>query len=603
MISPVPEKYPPLDAYAFIGDGHTAALISRYGCIDWCCMPRIDSPACFGRLLDWERGGHFTFAPAGGGWETSRRYLPGTLVLETTFTTPDGRVRMWDAVAMRQGGRFHPHRQILRVVEGMDGEVPMLVRVQPRFEYGAVRPLIRSGRGIAAIGGSTGLLFSGDVPLRVVDGEIVAAFTLQEGEIRRLSMQWHPPHILDLAPPEPCSGEEISRRLEETIRWWTAWSSGLTDRPELEPARHSARVLKAMINPPTGAMVAAPTTSLPEWIGGSRNWDYRYAWIRDSVFAVRALTRLGAWGEAEGFRRFVERSAAGLAEEIQVLYGVDGSIRLPEFELELEGYRGSRPVRVGNDAHRQLQLDTYGYLLELEWEWHRLGRPAEPEYLRFAADVADLICRRWTEPDRGIWEVRGPARHYVQSKVMCWVGLDRALHLAGDGYLQGDVGGWRNCRDEIRRAVEEEGVADGSYVQAFGSTDVDAALLLLPLVGYADPDDPVMKRTVERIIDELSVDGSRLIRRYRSDDGLPGEEGAFLAVSFWLAEVLAMQGRFEEARRVFEEATATGGDLGLFSEEFDSSSGWMLGNYPQGLTHLAHIDALCAILGEGRPFH
>ncbi|GIU92449.1 MAG: glycosyl hydrolase [Acidimicrobiia bacterium] len=594
------DRYPSLDAYAFIGDGHTGALVSRYGCIDWCCMPRIDSPACFARLLDWDRGGHFTISPPGRDWSSRRRYLPDTLILESTFVTPTGTARLIDGVAMRRGGRLHPYRQILRVLEGIEGEVEVEVRIDPRFEYGAVRPrLRRAGEAITAVGGSTGLLFSGDVELQIADGQMGADLRISEGETRRLSMQWHPPHVLDDDLPAPCSGDEISRRLDETRVWWSTWSGGLLGDPHLETARHSARVLKAMINPPTGAMVAAPTTSLPEWIGGTRNWDYRYTWIRDSVFAVRALSRLGALAEAEGFRRFVERTAAGLAEEIQVLYGIDGAIRLPEFELELEGYRRSRPVRVGNAAHRQVQLDTYGYLIELEWDWHLLGRPADPEYLRFVSDIADLVCRVWQEPDRGIWEVRGEPRHFVQSKAMCWVALDRAVRLASETELRGDVDRWSATRDSIREAIETRGVVDGSYVRSFGSREVDAALLLLPIVGYVDADDPLMKRTVDRIVDELGVQGSRLIRRYRTDDGIPGEEGCFLAAGFWLAQVLALQGRRDEAVAVFDECVGTGGDLGLFSEEFDPASGAMLGNYPQALTHLAHIDALYTIL-EGR---
>jgi GH15 family glucan-1,4-alpha-glucosidase len=392
------------------------------------------------------------------------------------------------------------------------------------------------------------------------------------------------------------SAAGVDARADGTIAWWRRWSARCQLEPPLRaPALRSAMVLRSLIDPRTGALVAAPTTSLPEDPGGRRNWDYRYSWVRDSSFAVRALGDLGFEAEADRFRRFVERSAAGSASELQVLYGVGGERWVPELTLGLAGYAGSRPVRVGNRAARQFQLDIYGEIMDLAWQWHRRGGSPQPDYQRFLMGVVDQVLDRWTEPDRGMWEVRGDPQHFVHSKAMCWVTVDRGIALARDLQLDVPVERWIEQRDRIRERVETDGYdrSRGVFRRAFGDRELDAALLLLPAYGFVAYDDPRMVRTTDAIRDQLDRDG--LILRYRSDDGLSGPEGAFVACTFWLATCLAAQGRLDEAHDAFERASATANDVGLFAEEFDHTAGVQLGNFPQALTHLAHIGAATAL--------
>jgi GH15 family glucan-1,4-alpha-glucosidase len=526
-----------------------------------------------------------------------------TLVLETTFHANSGRARLLDFLVMRPGGRVHPHRQLLRVVEILEGRMEFDVVVRPRFDYGGIPPWIREqGPGFhAAIGGAAALLVWSDLGLEP-DGlhDLSRHFVLTAGERARLSLAFVQPELLDDRPPAPPTPRQVDDRLESTLAWWRTWARAFRPRDEVERAAlRSALVLKGLTNAPTGAIVAAPTTSLPEAPGGVRNWDYRFSWIRDSVFALRSLGELGFVKEADGFRRFVERSAAGSVDELQVMYGVGGEHRLTEIELpELDGYRGARPVRVGNAAYAQVQLDLHGVLAELARRRHELGGVIDPDLWRFLAGVVDAAARRWREPDRGIWEVRGEPRHFVQSKVMCWVALDRGIRIASQEGLVGDIEGWTRARDAIQAAVEQSGYdADrGVFVRAFGDRDLDASLLLLPEFGFVGWTDPRMVRTVDAIRADLEDDG--LVRRYLSDDGLAGAEGYFLCCSFWLVECLARQGRRDEARRLYDRAMVGSNDLGLFSEEYDLASGELLGNFPQGLTHLAHIQAALA-LGAG----
>jgi GH15 family glucan-1,4-alpha-glucosidase len=591
--------YPPIADFGLIGDCHSAALVSRAGSIDWCCLPRFDSGSCFGRLLDWERGGYCSVAPMAESSST-RAYVDGSLVLETVFRTATGEARLRDFFAMREGGRQNPRRQIVRILEGTSGSVDARIEVAPRFDYGEVRPWIRAvgKRAHLAIGGSDGMLVWSDADLaREGQHDLSASVRVRGGERVRLSLQYVRPELADDAAAEPARPHDVDELLEETLDWWRRWGSkGNYRGPHHDGLIRSAAVLKALTHAPTGAMVAAPTTSLPEVLGGDRNWDYRLSWIRDSTLAARALTALGHDAEADGFRRFIERSVAGTAEELQILFGVGGERRMIELPVEsLRGYRRSPPVRVGNQAYRQQQHDVYGQVLDLAWEWHQRGHSPRDDHWEFLVEVVDLAARLWARPDRGIWEVRSRPQHFVHSKVMSWTALDRGIRLAEDIGWEAPVRRWRRVRRDIERAVERQGyqAKPGVFVRSFGSTSMDAALLLLPRTGFVAYDDDRMIRTVDAIREELDVDG--LLRRYRVRDGLGGKEGAFVPASFWLAECLARQGRTEEARAVFERASSAGNDLGLFSEEYDVGGRQMLGNFPQGLSHLSHIMAALAV--------
>jgi GH15 family glucan-1,4-alpha-glucosidase len=594
------QRYPPIGDYGFISDCCGAALVSRGGSVDWCCLPRLDAGSVFGRLLDWDRGGHCTIAPAGPGWSGSRRYLEGSLVLETVFETDSGAVRLLDALIVAADDSREPPHHLLRVVEGLRGTVEMELCVAARLDYGEVAPWLRRyGPGwFGATGGNDALLVWSDAPLDAAgDHELAAAFTVQQGQRRRLSVRYTAPDTLEPRPPSPPAADALDRRLEETLAWWRRWS----DRIEAsEEVRRSATTLRGLVNVRTGAAAAAATTSLPERLGGCRNWDYRYAWMRDAAFTVRALASIGMSEEADGFRRFVERTAAGAAANLQIVYGVGGERRLTELELEhLEGYRRSAPVRIGNAAARQVQLDCYGELLDLAWRWHQRGHQPGDDYWRFLASLVDTAADRWTEPDRGIWELRGRPRHLVHSKALCWAALDRGIRIASDVGRDAPQR-WASTRARIAREVGERGydTARGTFVQAFGSSELDAALLLLPVVEFVDYRDPRMLGTVEAIRTALD-DGNGLIRRYSGDE-LNEPEGAFIACNFWLAECLARQGRTREARATFERTARCANDLGLFSEEVDGVTGTLLGNFPQGLSHLAHITALGALGAAGR---
>lgn len=594
--------YPPLADYALIGDCHSAALVSRGGSIDWCCLPRFDSDSCFGRLLDWERGGHFRIAPLDQG-DSHRAYLADSLVLATGFAGPGGAVRLVDFYAMRRGGRKHPRRELVRVIEGQAGQVRMRVEFSPRLDFGAVKPWIYPiGRHAwCAVGSNAGLMLYGDLELqRAGEHDLQLDFVVHEGERVRLAMQFVAPDELHETPARVPAPEQLSEHLDETLAWWHEWSSKTAGAAGgVEPGVvRSAITLKALTYAPTGAIIAAPTTSLPETVGGERNWDYRFSWVRDSVFTVRALASLNCEAEADGFRRFIQRSAAGSAGGLQVMYAVDGKRRLTEVVLDhLDGWRGSRPVRIGNAAYRQFQGDMYGLLLELAGRWSERGNAPDEQYWRFLCGLVDAAVACWPEPDRGIWEVRGAPRHFVHSKVMCWAAVQRGLELAERHGLPAPTARWRAARDAIRAAVETHGMdpARGSFVASFGTRDLDAALLLLPDVGFVAYEDERARRTAEAIRRELDRGG--LIRRYTMDDGLAGDEGTFLACTFWLAENLARQGRHADARALFDRACGCANDVGLFSEQA-GSGGELLGNFPQGLTHLAHISAALALRGR-----
>jgi GH15 family glucan-1,4-alpha-glucosidase len=563
--------------------------VSRCGSIDWCCLPRFDSGSAFGRLLDWDRGGHCAVTPTGS-LESQREYLDDTLVLRTRFTG-EGEARLTDCFTLQTD-----EREIVRVIEGVRGAVEFEVRVAPVFDYGGVRPWIRrhGERLYSATGGDDGLLIWCERELETEDAHALAAtITVAAGETVRLTLRYcRPEAIAEHAGAEP-DGDQIDERVQQSIARWREWSSTI----EVDgPARQSGIVLKALTYEPTGAVVAAPTTSLPEAMDGDRNWDYRFAWVRDSSFSSRAFAAIGCVNEADAFRGFIIRSAAGHAEDLRIVYGLGGERRIgTQVVEELEGYRGHGPVRVGNGASGQRQLDAFGELVNLTWRWHRRGHSPDDDHWRFLLSLIDRAVETWEEPDCGIWEWPGKPQHFVHSKVLCWAAIDRGLRLAEECMRQAPTRRWKQAREELREAIDSRGYDSkrGIYVQAFDHRELDASLLLLPTVEYIEWNDERMLRTIAAIRAELDADG--LLYRYRRDDGLRGHEGAFLCCSFWLAEALAQTGDVDEARLAFDRTVACANDVGLFSEEFDPSRGEARGNFPQALTHLAHIDAAVAI--------
>jgi GH15 family glucan-1,4-alpha-glucosidase len=598
---PEEERYPAIADYALIGDCHTVALISRSASIDWCCLPRFDSGSAFGRLLDYERAGHCSIVPVQkGDWAYERSYIEDTLVLQTTMRGPAGEATITDCF-LAESSQSNPRREILRVIEGRQGALTLQLTVAPRFDYGQVRPWIRrhGHRLHSAIGGNDAVVVWCEAELEEnAEQQLVGRTTVDAGDKVRLWLAYSPPEQIDAHELKDPEASALDAGLKRTIRWWRDWAAAPHLDSRDEPAvRRSALVLKALTHSPTGAVVAAPTTSLPEVLGGVRNWDYRYAWVRDSSFSSRAFAELGCDHEADAFRAFIMRSAAGHAEDLQVLYGVGGERRLRGGVVEeLEGYRGSKPVRVGNDASGQRQLDAYGELVNLTYRWHRRGHSPDDDDWRFLLSLIDHAAEQCTEPDFGIWEWPGKPDHFVHSKVMCWAALDRGIRLADECMRRAPTRRWKQARDRLRRTIERRGYdrKRGVFVQAFDRSEMDAALLLLPAVEFVDWRDERMVRTVQAVRAELDA-GDGLLYRYRRRDRLPGREGAFLCCSFWLVECLARQGELTEARAVFDHALARANDLGLFSEEIDPRNGALLGNFPQGLTHLAHIDAAVAL--------
>jgi len=595
-------EYPPIAGYALIGDCHSAALVSRHGSIDWCCLPRFDSDSCFGRLLDWSNGGYFQICPVGR-FSSRREYLEKSLVLVTTFRAASGEARLIDFFAMRIGGRQRPRREIVRIVEGVSGTVRLRVRFVPRLDFGEVKPWIRpcSGAAHVAVGSSAGLTIFGDAPLHAgSDHDLEAVLEVHAKSRLHFGLQFLQPEESERRIGGESELAHLGEHYDETLRWWRDWSAKISAaqfaRARGTAVARSAVVLKALCYAPTGAIIAAPTTSLPEEIGGERNWDYRYCWLRDSIFTVHALNSLGLRAEAQGMRRFIQRTASGNARELQVLYAVDGKRRLPEIRLpKLDGWRGSRPVRIGNGAAQQFQADMYGLVMELSWRWSERGEQPDENYWGFLTAIVEVAIARRHLPDRGIWEVRSRPMHFVHSKVMCWAAVDGGIALAERYGLPAPLDRWRDERDGMRKDIEKRGYDGkrGVFVRSYGSRDLDAALLLLPAVDFVAWDDERMVRTAEAIRRELSRDG--LVRRYNVRDGLRGSEGVFVACTFWLAECLARQHRRAAARRAFNRACRCANDLGLFAEEFEPKRGEMLGNFPQGLTHLAHVSAALAL--------
>jgi GH15 family glucan-1,4-alpha-glucosidase len=587
------DGYAPIADYAAIGDGRTVALVASDGSIDWLCLPDLDSPSVFGALLDAERGGRFALAPAIP-FESERRYLPETNVLETTFRTATGTVRLTDALAL-PGSGLDPLRELTRRIEGVAGNVPLAWAVEPRFDYGTDpgRAGRRNGLPVVETGcDAVGMRAWGAGEPEIGPQGIRGAFEAREGERALL--------VLAAAHQEPLvlpSRDEAERRLDDTIAFWPRWVSQLAyERPWRDEVLRSVLLLKLLVYAPSGAIVAAPTTSLPEALGGGRNWDYRFAWVRDTALTLDALMDLGADAEAHSFFWWLMQASQITHPRLQVLYRLDGGNRAPERTVPLRGYRGSAPVRVGNGAAAQTQLDIYGDLMQMSSIYVSHGHDLDSDTGKRLAEIADLVCRIWLRPDRGIWEVRSDPAHFTHSKMMCFVALDRACGLVEKGQIPADhAGEWRRHADALRTFVEERcySAEKSSYVRSAGGDELDASLLLAPIVGYCEGRDERIVRTIDAVKRELGR--GPFLYRYSEDDGLEGEEGAFVACSFWLVEALARAGRVEEARETMEEVVAHANDVGLFAEEIDPETGEFLGNFPQGLTHLALVSAAAAI--------
>ena len=589
--------YRPIRDYALVGDAHTAALVSTDGSIDWLCWPRFDSPAVLCRLLDARKGGWFQIRPSQD-FKVAREYDGPTAVLATTFETEGGRFRLTDFMPVERLTESHRGEDIgavqsvQRLVEGLGGSVEVELSLRPTFDF-ALAPCdisLREG-GAVASSGKECLVLSCPFPLSVDDAGVVRGrFRVGAGERVWISLYYEDGgHAGTRVEPRDCDAE-----LERTRKYWDEWWCDCRyEGPYRDLVRRSALTLKLLTYEPTGALVAAPTTSLPEQIGGLRNWDYRYTWLRDSALTLYALQLLGYEDEAADFFGWLDGLCITCRDhQLQIMYAIDGESHLPERELtHLEGYRGSRPVRVGNAAFGQKQLDVYGEVLDAAHLYHaRTGRVVRAEWWDELSFMADETARRWREPDHGIWEVRGGKRHFLHSKLMCWVALDRAVRLAAD--LDGhDTAPWVSARDEIRRAILEEGYDEkvGAFTQSFGRTALDASALAIPLTGFLPATDPRVLSTVERIRERLTSHG--LVYRYLTEDGLPGGEATFAMCSFWLAETLALQGKVGDARELFERVTSYASDTGLFAEEIEPESGDLLGNYPQAFTHLALIRA------------
>jgi GH15 family glucan-1,4-alpha-glucosidase len=586
------DGYASIRDYAAIGDGRTAALVARDGSIDWLCLPDLDSPSVFAALLDAEEGGRFALAPEEP-FESERRYLPETNVLETTFRTASGAVRVTDAMTLPATG-LTPLREVARSVEGLAGSVPLAWSVEPRFRYGVGRTRLarRNGVVVAQAGPdalAVGTWEAGEPQLD--PGTIAGRFRAREGGRALLA--------LSAAHEEPlvfASRDEVEDRLAATVSFWREWARKREHRgPWRDQVIRSALALKLLVYSPSGAIAAAATTSLPEDVGGERNWDYRFCWIRDSVFTLEALLDIGCPAEAHAFFWWLMHASQLTHPRLQVLYRLDGGNRAPERELALAGYRGSRPVRIGNGAVNQRQLDVYGDLFQAVWVYVQRGNELDADSGRRLALKADLVCDLWRQPDRGLWEVRSEPVHFVQSKMMCWVALDRAVKFAEAGLLPGrHAERWRREADAVRAFVEEEGYSERrrSYARVAGSDELDASLLLGSLLGYCDGDDPRMLGTLDAIRRELGH--GPYLHRYLGGDGLHGREGAFLCCSFWLVEALARGGRLDEAAELMERLLGLANDVGLYAEEIDAETGEFLGNFPQGLTHLALVSAAAA---------
>jgi GH15 family glucan-1,4-alpha-glucosidase len=588
-----------IEDYALIGDTHTAALVGKDGSIDWLCVPRFDSPAAFAALLGTVDNGRWRIAPAGGIQSIERSYRGDTLVLETTFRTDDGVVRLVDCMPIRRTAV-----EIVRVVEGVSGAVPMHMDLRTRYDYGKVLPwVVRDDDGrVHLTAGPNSMVLTTPVASEGAGHATVADFIVREGDQVPFVLSWHESHL-----PTPRVGDAV-RLVHDTVTWWNGWSKQCRfDGDARNLVQRSLILLKALTYAPTGGIVAAATTALPEWIGSVRNWDYRYCWLRDSVLTLFALMTGGYHEEAHAWRDWLLRAVAGDPAELQIMYSIIGERRLDEYEVPwLPGYEGSAPVRVGNAASGQFQLDVYGETLA---SLHMMRAAFPPDGAGtgdswpLETALLEFLEGAWQHPDDGLWEMRGERQHFTHSKVMAWLAFDCAVRSVEMFHLDGPVDRWRAARDEVHELICREGydAEKGSFVQAFGSKQLDGALLQIPLVGFLPPTDERVVGTVAAIERELLHDG--FVLRYDTsvaDDGLPPGEGAFLPCSFWLVDNYVVQGRMDEARRLFERLAGLCNDVGMYSEEYDPGSGRQLGNTPQAFTHLAYVQA-ARLVSEGPP--
>ncbi len=588
-----------IEDYALIGNCTTAALVSRQGSIDWLCWPRFDSPACFAALVDTPRAGHWRIAPPDQGARITRRYRPGTLILETDFETDEGAVRVIDFMPMGAGVS-----SIVRVVRGLRGHVAMRFHLALRFEYGEIIPWVtrlRTGFGVRAIAGPSLVVLHSTVPLEGRHLTTVADFSVDAGTEEFFVLAHGPSHLPSPPVPDP------EAALNATEAFWDDWCRRGTYRgPWRDQVQRSLLTLKALTYAPTGGMVAAPTTSLPEQLGGSRNWDYRFCWLRDATFTLLALMHGGYREEARAWSEWLRRSVAGSPGQIQTIYGLEGERRLVEWEAQhLAGYQGAKPVRIGNAAHTQLQIDVYGEVVDALFESSRGGLAPLHEAWDLQTEIVEHLMALWKEPDESIWEVRGPRQQFTFSKIMAWVAMDRIVKGAeGRGPVE-RLGAWTALRDEIHATICREGfnTEKQAFVQSFGSDKLDASVLMIPLVGFLPATDARMRSTVVAIERELMHDG--LCLRYlpeESTDGQAGSEGVFLACSFWLADNMALQGRHDDATALFRRLLALSNDVGLLSEEYDPGTQRLIGNFPQAFSHLALINTALNLTDYG-PAH
>ncbi len=593
----------PIAEYALLSDCRSAALVSRTGFVDWLCFPRFDGPSVFARLLD-DQAGHWSIYAADA-TEISRRYFEGTMVLETTFRAPTGSAVLVDAMAMGRNERGHELGVdspgiVLRSVLCQSGTVEIELEYAPRFEYGLIFPLLRPIEGgILARGGADVLVLSTPMELHIEGSIARARFTLQAGEQASFALQHQ--ESWEKTPPV-LTQAAITDYLHDTVVGWRTWSD-LHQRyagPWRDLVHHSGRVLQALMFRRTGAIVAAPTTSLPESIGGERNWDYRYTWIRDASFTMDALWVAACPDEAHWFFSWMAGAVATQIRrgvDLQIMFGVGGERDLSERSLtHLAGWRASRPVRIGNGAWNQRQLDVYGELLSAARRLRDQLSELDEVTRTFLVEVADAAAARWRERDQGIWEVRGDPRDFLYSKLMCWVALDCAIDLAGILQAHDRIDEWAATREQIRDAILERGWSEKAeaFTQSFGSDDLDASALMMPIVGFLPASDPRMRSTIDAIAERLT-DSHGLVYRYRASDGLAGEEGTFLLCTFWLAQALALAGEVERARATFEQAIAYANDVGLLAEEVDPATGELLGNFPQAFSHIGLVNAAWAI--------
>jgi GH15 family glucan-1,4-alpha-glucosidase len=593
----------PIGDHALISDCRSTAIVDRSGSVEWLCWPRVDGPSVFGRLLD-PTAGHWSIAPVADA-TVERRYIAHTMVLETTFTTAAGSITLTDALASGPGERGHQlgcraPRLLVRRVTATEGTVDVALELVPRPEYGLVTPVaVPVDAGVRLHGGPDVMMFSSPVPVAVEHGHVTARFTLRAGESVCFGLQHR---STDEPVPPFLSQDVLKRRVDGTVATWRSWARAHQryEGPWGHLVHHSGRVLQALTFAPTGAIAAAATTSLPESIGGARNWDYRYSWVRDASFTLDALWVAACPDEADAFFTFMAVSATAQVQrgdDLQIMFGVGGEHDLNERELpHLAGWRDSRPVRVGNGAWNQRQLDVYGELLNAAARLPDVVERCPADTKTFLADLADAAAERWTAPDQGIWEMRDEARHFLYSKLMCWVALDRAMALAQLLGATDRVERWKPIRDEIADAINTRGWSDTAqaFTQTFDSDDLDASVLMMPIVGFIDPRHPRMLATLDAIEDRLT-DERGLVYRYLAPDGLAGDEGTFLLCTFWLAQARALAGQVDQATALFERAIDYVNDVDLLAEEVDPATGELLGNFPQALSHIGLVNAAWAI--------